>query len=215
MTDQLTLYNGALARVGERALASLAENREPRRVLDGFYAPTLNYCLQQGLWYFAIRTVQTDAAASIAPTFAFNYAFPAPNDFVRTLVISTAPELDPPLTQYKFENNIAYANFSPLYWAYVSNDNGYGFNLGAWPESFADFVQARLAWKAAPRIVTDINAAFIKELKQEEIRTKRIAKANDAMNEGPQFPPVPFWVRARRGAFQPGMPVFAGFGFSN
>ena len=213
MTDQLTLYNGALARMGERALASLTENRESRRVLDSFYTRTVNYCLEQGLWYFAMRTVQMDAI-SATPTFAFNYAFPVPNDWVRTLVISTAPELDPPLTAYKFENKVAYANFTPLYWAFVSSDSGFGLNLGAWPDSFADFVEARLAWRAAPRIVTDINAAVIKELKEEERRTRRIAKANDAMNEGPAFPPVSFWVRARRGAFQPGMPV-AGFGFSN
>ena len=32
--DQLSLYNNALTVLGERKIASLTENREPRRVLD-------------------------------------------------------------------------------------------------------------------------------------------------------------------------------------
>ena len=35
-SDRLDVYNGALRRLGSRRLASLTENREPRRVLDGF-----------------------------------------------------------------------------------------------------------------------------------------------------------------------------------
>ena len=37
-----------------------------------------------------------------------------------------------------------------------------------------------------------------------EDRARRVAKAEEAMDEPPGLPPVPFWARARRGAFGPG-----------
>ena len=45
MTDKLTVYNETLGLLGERKLASLTEQREPRRVLDGFWDQTVAYCL--------------------------------------------------------------------------------------------------------------------------------------------------------------------------
>ncbi|HET99682.1 MAG TPA: hypothetical protein ENH89_04810, partial [Aurantimonas coralicida] len=66
-TDQLALYNIALAAVGERSIASLTEGREPRRLLDEIWnrgAGAIEYFLEQGYWNFAIRTVQIDRSTS-------------------------------------------------------------------------------------------------------------------------------------------------------
>src|ERR1700722_15282983 len=95
--NQLFIYNEALGHLGERRLASLSENREPRRVLDNYWSDTGAYCLSQGLWGFAKRTGQVDNDASLTPQFGFNYMFAIPADFVRVILVSTSPNMDPPL----------------------------------------------------------------------------------------------------------------------
>lgn len=201
-TDQLMLYNKALTHLGERRLASLTEQREPRRVLDGLIGDVAGYCLGQGLWRFAKRVSQIDASVNLTPAFGFNNAFAIPNDWVRTVVLSTAPQLDPPLLQYFEEAGFWYANATPIYVSYVSNDPSYGGNLGAWPASFSEYVGYRLAQQACLRLPG--KADLSDGLEKKETKAKRNAKGLDAMNDPPGLPPVPYLVRARRGAFGPG-----------
>src|SRR5258705_9839844 len=101
MSSQLFIYNEALGHLGERALASLTENREPRRVLDYYFNDVVLYALAQGLWRFARRTAQIDASTTVVPAFGFNNAFGYPTDWIRTQIVSTSPDLDPPLLQYR------------------------------------------------------------------------------------------------------------------
>jgi hypothetical protein len=191
-----------LGEIGERNLASLTENREPRRVLDYYWSDVVSYCLAQGLWRFARRTVQQDASSTIIPAFGFNNAFPYPTDWIRTQIVSTSPDLDPPLLQYRDEGNYIYANATPIYLSYISADPQYGMNIGGWGENFVDFVTYRLARKASLRLNNDKQLKA--DLMKAEDRARRIAKAQEAMNDPPGLPPVPFWARARRGAFGPG-----------
>jgi len=205
VTDKLTLYNEALGHLKERRLASLSENREPRRVLDDYFTSTPRYCLEQGLFRFAKRVTQIDASSTTIPAFGYNSAFRIPDDWIRTVVISTSPDLDPPLLQYNEEAGYWYANATPLYVSYVSSDPLYGMDLGSWPEAFADYVALRLARKGCKRITgSDDLLKGPQGLIAQEDKARRITKANDAMNDPPGMPPVPFWARARRGAFGPG-----------
>ena len=202
MTTQLFIYNEALGHLGERQLASLAEPREPRRVLDSYWADVAGFCLSQGLWKFARRTAQIDASSTLVPQFGFTCCFPVPADWVRTILVSSSPNMDPPLLQYSDEGGVWYANLTPIYVAYVSSDPLYGMNIGAWPEHFVDYVALRLARQACLRLTSDkeLRAALLRE----EDRARRVAKAEQAMDEPPGLPPVPYWARARRGAFGPG-----------
>ena len=209
MTTQLFIFNESLGHLGERQLASLSENREPRRVLDYYWAPTVSYALLQGLWRFARRTSQIDADNTIGPPqFGFNFLFEYPEDWVRTQIISTSPQLDPPLIQYRDEGGFIYANATPIYLSYISNDPQYGMNIGQWPENFADYIAWRLARLSCMRLTSDKERT--EALKKDEDRARRVAKGTDAMNDPPGFMPVPFWARARRGAFGPGGLWFGG-----
>jgi hypothetical protein len=202
MTTQLFIYNEALGHLGERALASLSENREPRRVLDSYWSDVVGYALAQGLWRFARRTVQMDASTTVVPLFGFNFAFGYPTDWIRTQIVSTSPQLDPPLLQYRDEGGFIYENATPLYLSYISADPQYGMNIGGWPEHFVDYVALRLARQACVRITNDKELKA--DLRKDEDKARRTAKAEEAMNDPPGLPPVPMWARARRGAFGPG-----------
>jgi hypothetical protein len=215
MTTQLIVYNLALGHLEERALASLSEAREPRRVLDSYWAHCVAYCQEQGLWAFMIRTVQQDASTTLIPGASWNsndtpatppqpsgleFAFKLPGDWVRTVIVSTSPTLDPPLTQYREEAGYLFANFTPIYYAYVSNDPQYGMNLGAWPECFTEFVSIALARMACKRVTGSTALCDGPDgLKAMEKRARIDARSKDAMNLPPGFMPQSTWVRARRG----------------
>jgi hypothetical protein len=203
MTDKLTLYQLALGHLGSRRLGSLSEAREPRLTLDDFYASTMAVCLMEGLWKFAKRVVQIDASTTITPAFGYLYAFPIPPDWVRTISISANQTLDPPLTDVPEETGYWYANWTPIFLSYISNDPLYGGNLGSWPATFERYFAAQLALDAAPRI-TNNDAAIINRLCDENgrgiVRNLRInSRSKDAMNDPPGFAPQSTWVRSRRG----------------
>lgn len=213
MADKLSSYRMALTHLGERGLATLTEQREPRRVLDEIWDPVVAFCLAQGLWRFAKRVVQIDASTTVTPGFGWNDAFKIPDDWVRTVMVSTAPQLDPPLLQYAEEAGYLYANATPLFVSYVSNDPLYGMDLGKWPVNFTSYVEYRLAKVACQRLPGKKD--LFDDLAAQEKRARREAKGIDAMNDPPGLPPVPFLVRARRGAFGPGGLWFGSGGSGN
>lgn len=198
MTDQLSLYNGALAVLGARKLANLSENREPRHKLDDIWARDLvERCLQAGQWNFATRSMQPAISSSVTPAFGYTNAFEKPTDFVRTTGISTDEYFKQPLTQYTDEAGFWFADEDVIYIRYVSNDTQWGFDFSLWPYNFARFVEHFLAVEVAPRLTgIDKSAA---DLKGELKNAKKAAKATDAMEEPPAFPPPGTWVRARWG----------------
>lgn len=195
MATKLQLFNTALRLIGERSLASLTEAREPRYVLDEIYTPALYYCLEQGLWNFAKRTIEANDVPSVTPTFGFTYAFTKPDDWIRTVMMSGSPTFDPPLNDYEDEQEYWYANITPIYCSYVSNDDEYGFDLAKWPMTFTRFVEAHLAAEICERLTQ--NASKHDMLRKMERARLSDARSKDAMNEPARFTPMGRWARSR------------------
>lgn len=151
--SKLSIYNQALGHLGERTLASLSENREPRRVLDDYYNGVISHCLEQGNWKFAHVSKRLNASNSVEPDFGFTEAFAKPEDFVRLSRISESADLELPLLSYREENGFWYADTTPIYVEFVSDSASLGgFDLSRWTQSFEDYVIARLARQAVTRI---------------------------------------------------------------
>lgn len=196
MASRLALYNDALGLLGERKLSSLSEAREPRRVLDDFYSGVIKYCLERGLWNFAMRAIQTDSSTSIVPTFGYSYAFTKPDDWVRTAIVAADEVFTlPGLLDFADEPGLWYANVDPLYVKYVSDHASYGLDLSLWPETFTDYVTIRLAGQACYRITK--SDARVETLEKKEKQAKIVALASDAMNQPPGRPQRGSWVRSR------------------
>lgn len=195
MTDKLSVYQRALYHIGERKLASLTENREPRRALDDHWSSGVGYCLEAALWNFAIRAVEVASSPSVVPTFGFTFAFAKPDDWLRTASLSDNERFDPPLTSYRDEVGFWWADSDPLYVTYVSNDTSYGFDLSKWPESFSEYVAVHLARMICKRITN--GATMHADLRKEEAQCKLTAVTRDAMNDSVKFRPLGTWVRSR------------------
>lgn len=198
MTSKLTLYNGALRELGERQLASLAENREPRRVLDSVWDEgAVDFCLNAGIWRFAKRTVQMTAETSIEPEFGYRKAYQVPPDHIRTAALSADEYQQIPLTQYRYEAGYWYADVEPIYVSYVSNGASYGGDYALWPSDFVQYVHAYLASQACIRLMQN---ETLREKLEKLCRTRLIeASSGDSMEDPTRFLPPGSWVLARVG----------------
>lgn len=198
-TGKLALYNVALRACGERPLDSLTEDRDPRRALDEVWSSgngAVRYCLEQGFWHFALRSIELDSESGIEPAFGFEYAFAKPTDFVRLTMISGDENFHEPLSRYEPEGGYIYADTDPIWLQYVSDDGSFGGDYAKWPESFTQFVGHWLASQIAPRLKNDL------DLDRLEARVKFLlkdAQAKDAQIRPTRFPPMGNWARARFG----------------
>lgn len=198
MATRLSLYNAALTLCGERVLASLTENREPRRLLDQVWDDSgVDLCLESGQWRFAMRTVMLDYDPDINPEFGFRRGFVKPTDWKVTSALCSDEYFNSPLLQYNDEAGRWYADIDIIYVRYVSNDAAYGADLSLWTIRFFDYVAAHFASKIVLKLTSDKEkmAGMIK------LAEKRMseAKNHDAMSEPTRFPPPGNWSLSRSG----------------
>lgn len=196
MTDRLSLYNDALMLCGERFLASLTEEREPRRLLDQVWGSgAVNSCLEEAQWFFAMRTIQIDYDPGIQPSFGYNRGFVKPVDWLETSSVCSDEFFRNPLTRYTDESGYWYAELDTIYVRYISNDLAYGNNLSLWPDSFRLFVVAYLA----SEIIVKITNSEDKYAQMVALKDKRLkhAKNRAAMALPTSFPAQGSWTRSR------------------
>lgn len=193
--SRLSLYNGALLTLGERRLASLTENRPPRHDLDFIWDNgAVRFCLEQGSWAFATRTMEIAYDPGIAPDFGFRHAIEKPSDFVRLVAISTSEYFDPPLNHYRPETEYWWTDEETVYVRYVSDDAAYGMDFSLWTDTFREFVEAYLAFKVAPSIK---NLTTIETINKNWTTKLLDAQSKDAIQEPTSFPPMGSWARSR------------------
>lgn len=200
MTDRLSLYNGALRECRERKLASLTENREPRRLLDDVWAEgqgLVAFALQAKQWRFGRRTVMLEAENAVTPQFGWTYAFARPEDCQRVCRVCEDERLDVPLLRYDVDGAYWYTDTAPVYVQYVSDDASRGGDLSKWPPNFVLWVETHMASLIAGRL-TGSKADRNDLIKLAQMRLKSAANT-DAMESPTQFPPTGTFVRARMG----------------
>jgi len=198
MPSQLSLYNGALALCKNRYLESLTEDVEERYLLDLEYDKALRYCLEQGLWNFALRATLLEPDDTNEPEWGALYAYLRPDDFVRLNAISADPYFYQTLEDYVDEGQYWIASINPLYVSYISDDSSYGMNMGKWPATFERFVEHELAYRVAPHL-TALTDADLKRMGDDRVVAMKDARSKDAMNQPVSRPPAGRLVRARQG----------------
>lgn len=198
-TSQIQLYNIGLLFIGERRLESLAETREPRRMLDEVWTRgngATRYFLEQGYWNFAMRAIKIDSSPSISPDFGYSFAFEKPDDFIRLNMISGDDRFNWPLPDYEIEAGIIYCDVDPLFIRYVSDDEDWGADFSLWPETFTLWAGSWLGYQIVPTLKNEVDREALKK----ELRKLLVdARSKDAQQEPPRFPPLSSWAQARYG----------------
>lgn len=197
MTTQLSVYNEALRFLGERRLASLSEDREPRYLLDGVWDDNaVDYCLEQGLWNFATRTIEITYDPDVTPAFGYTYAFNKPSDFIRTAMVCCDENFTVPLLNHSDERDFWFSDLDTLYIKYISNDSEYGGDLSIWPQTFVKFFAAWMGLEIAPTLKKDDK---VEALEAKMLRRLTDARSKDAMTSPTKFPATGSWVSSRFG----------------
>lgn len=198
MPGKLSLYNGALREVGERKLASLSENREPRRVLDSIWDDeAVRTCLAAGQWNFATNSIELSYSPSVEPAFGYRYAFTKPEYWVRTVAMCEDERFSSPLLQYQDEGAYWYADLETLYVRYVDSGTSFGLDYSKWPPNFTRYVETWLAARICMSLTQNQSKRDNLERDAEVWLVK--AKSTDAMDEAARFLPEGSWTRSRRG----------------
>lgn len=198
MATKLTIYNGALLLLGEPPISSLAEDRNARYYLDKAWDNDnglVNYCLQQGQWYFATRSQQITYSTTIIPAYGYRYAFEIPDDFMGIYAIWTDAFFKSSLDDYQIAAGIIYTDIDTIYLQFISNASTYGGNLARWPASFARYAQAELALLVEP-LITNSQSTNNKIIKAVEQR-KSTAKNNDKRDKPKDTLPLGAWAQSR------------------
>lgn len=196
MATRLSIYNDACLLVGERALSSLTEEVETRRLLDQVYDNRgFRKCLAAGQWVFAMRAVAIDYDVAVDPGFGYQRAFEKPTDWELTSGVWSDEYLETPLTRYADEAGYWYADPDTIYVKYVSNDAAYGLDIANWPTEFEEYVSAYFAQKIAKKVG---GLAMYKEATFELEQAERKAKNNNAMASPTKFPARGSWTRSRQ-----------------
>lgn len=198
-TTRLQLYNGALVNhLGQRPIASLSVNEAARRYLDtAWNNNAVRWCLEQGQWKFAMRSVQVDYSPSVEPGFpGLAYAFNLPDDHVRLAGVFQDESMTVPYLDYREEGGYLWGNLETMYIRYVSDDEAYGGDTSLWPQSFVELVEIHLAAKAAKPITQDDNLVDKLEAKRDKVVLIK-AKSRDAMEDPTRIPPPGSWLKSR------------------
>lgn len=148
MTTKLEVYNIAMRYLGAPRLHptnGLVEDRKDRRELDAVYDQSLALMLQEGIWYYAMRTVEITADPDIEPAFGHPYAYAHPEDYVALSKISTDPYLRTEIAEFSNENKVIACAYPSIYMSYISNDANYGLDLGKMGALFVEAWGCRMA----------------------------------------------------------------------
>jgi hypothetical protein len=196
--SKLSIYNGALLHCEERKLASLTENREPRRLLDDVWSRNaVRTCLESGLWNFAIRSMEFEYSPSISPSFGYRRGFDKPSDWLRTAALCEDEYFNVPLLQYHDDAGHWWAELDTIYVRYVSSDTDYGADYAKWSENFTRYVELYFASQIVGRLT---GGASLKETIARDLKVALSrAKNTDAMDEATVMLPPGSWSTARHG----------------
>lgn len=189
MTTQLATFNRALEVLGEASpLANIGEasTREAGRRLLTAWDDTVQFCLEQGQWNFAIRSSSLTYDPGITTEYGLRYGYDLPADFVRWAAVSLDEYNQVYCTDYKFEGGRLYSDSAEIFVRYVSDEADYGLNLSAWPEVFKDYVAHELAHRLALPLGRSESAQDRLEVKRDKALFN--AQNKDAMQEAVKTP---------------------------
>lgn len=197
MADKLSIYNHALTEIEQRTVASLTDSHggEALRLLDRNWTRIGNMLIEAGSWNWAVRQMKLDPDPDVSVAFGYQYAFTKPADWKRTHCISPDERFLETRLPYLDITGWWYADWTPIYVRYISGGDGFGWNVGAWTESFANAMGLALASAIAPKVTSSDKMKVA--LEQRARKALTAALALDAANQAQDRLPVSNWARAR------------------
>ena len=187
-TNQITICNSALLKVGADVIASITDTKRAAVVCNTLYALIRDEVLRASPWRFAIERVSIVPNATV-PAFDYLYQYDIPNDCLRPL--KTFPDS----IDWIVEGNQILTNCTCLDLIYIYQNT----DESSWDNNFCEAFAYRLAMELALSLTKNI------PLKQEMEKSYNasIAQARSMNAVTGKIPPLEadIWSSARRGDY--------------
>lgn len=195
MSGETDVVNVALRRIGATRIISLTDGSKSANAADDIYTEIRDDLLRSHPWNFATKRVKL-AQSSTIPTFEFDFAYPLPSDWLRTVSVHDN-DAGWSTVLYRMELNAGVrsllASRSELWLRYISRVTD--TNLMA-----LDF-RITFEFKLAAALAIPLASSNTLE----ETMTKRAdramarARSSDAMGSFPELRPMGSWAISRGG----------------
>ena len=193
MPTKLSIFNTALALLGEPPLTSVDEHNEAGRVLRGAWEQAALYCLEEGPWNFGKVMIELPRLAE-TPDAGYAHYFQKPIDWLKTIHVSADGSRNAPWPQFEDLGRKLASDEERLFMLYVSRTAI--DRPGDWSNRFADYVAHRLAILTCERITGSRTRA--ESLVQTFKRMEQEATSHNDSSQRAQTIPTGSWVRAAR-----------------
>lgn len=203
MPTKLGVFNSCMRILAQPLLVSPDDQREDARQLRDAFEPAVNACYEAGNWKSGIKRVQLSRLDD-APVFGYQYYYGVPNDFIRLVQISSSGQRFDDMILYEFEGGKIATDATQVFLRYVARDL-ISLAPGSWTQAFADYVSARMAFLAAPKV----NSGALSAASQMMEDAEKTALAVDAVRDPPELRRPGSFVRAVRMGNRGG--AFGGF----
>jgi hypothetical protein len=195
MPTKLSVFNGALAMLGQPLMSSDQDPGEDGETLRGLWDQVVEMCHEKTAWDFAKLRAEC-ARLSETPIHGYTYYYALPNDCVRLLTVSESGAPNDEITAWEGEPGKIATDASRLYITYVSDQSM--TQIGRWSTSFGRYVSTELAFLASPKI----NSSATEEIAKERRKAISDAIGLDAAQGPPRRRPHGAWASAARGNYR-------------
>ena len=195
MPGETDIVNVSLRLVGASPITSLSDGTPSANTADDIYTELRDDLLRSHPWNFATKRVKL-AQSSTTPTFEFDYAYPLPNDWLRTVSVHDNDAGYGTLLyrmEYVGTQRVIVASTNQMWMRYIfqvtdpnimSADFRRGLSLSlardlAVPLASSNSLQAQLETQAAKKLAS--------------------ARSSDAMGSFPELRPRGSWANQRGG----------------
>lgn len=195
MTAETDIANAALTKIGATPITSFTDGSKNANKINYQYAFIRDDLLRRHNWNFATKQLKL-AQSSTVPVSGFDYAYPLPNDWIRTISVSDS---DAGLAGVTFREEIVasqrciLSNSDQIYLRYVSLQT----DVNTMPPDFRWALVCALARAVAVSIAN--SNTMEDQLRGEEKLALNRAKSSDGQGATPDQRPRGSWATSRNG----------------
>lgn len=195
MPDETDIVNVAMRRIGAKRIVSLSDGSTPANAANDIYTEVRDSLLRSNPWNFATKRLKL-AQSSTTPVFAFDFGYPLPSDWIRTVSVHDN-DAGHSTILYKMEQingqNSIVTSRSEVWLRYVSRITDPNLMT-------ADFREA-LIFTLARDLSIPLASSNSLELRMSVKADRAIARArsSDAMGSFPERRPRGSWASSRSG----------------
>ena len=196
MATKLLVWKQALVHLEKETIADTTDTEVTAvNVFTNAWDGVVEEAFSEGDWNDFKVSVALDRNLSATPASGWAYVFDYPENYARTVSVSSSPYFANGFVDFADEGGFLHANTDTLYLRYISTARMTA--VETWPTMFWRYVALKLAFETCGRLTG--GTGLRDRLEGQVEKALRKAKSVDARNENNKRLGPGSWIRARGG----------------